>query len=554
MYNQLQFQPSKYKPINMGVYDYLYSCCTQNTEKIALCYYDKSITYATLLRKIDETANALLHFGVQKGDVVIVSLPSVPEAVYLFYAINKLGAIFCGMDCRVSAEEISEIIEQVKPKICFVSDFHLKEFRNVSSTQIVCLSFARSISVIAGTFSFFADLFWGRTFLIHKKENFFTYNKFISYKNSAVQESAVTIKGEDICAYFYTSGTTYGRKCVILTNDNINSAVLQYSFSQEEFKKMGRFCSIMPLFTCYGISLGTHFPLTLGMQIRMIPLFSSRLMKQILLKEKPSYLITVPSHWEHFLHDKFSDIDLSFLKGAIVGGDKLDLESEQRLNDIFRNCNSTAKVMRGYGLTEASTAVTAQPSDTPPGSVGKEMCWSTIRIFEPGTSHELPAGEKGEICVCGPNICQGYLDDVSATNMLLRQHEDGTTWLHSGDIGYLDENGFLFFCERIKRIYVRYDGTKVSPYAIEQMIMKCPAVSRCLVISIHDKKHAHGKCAKALIVLKKGYTESSASSLLEKHIHTTIPQFMRPVETVFVDKLPVTKSGKLDYFMKEISS
>ena len=537
-----------YKPIGMGVYDFLRSNCEHYAERPALNYYDKSISYAVLLSKIDETARALIEMGVKKGDVVIVSLPAIPEAVYLFYAINKIGAIFCGMDCRITESEIRDIIDHVKPKVCFVSDFHLKEFANIDSTQIVCVSFFNAVSFLASLATFFADLLLGRKSLIAKKENMITYPKFIAKAKNMQGLPDVGVKASDICAYFYTSGTTHGRKCVVLNNENINSAVMQYSFSQPDFKGKGRFCSIMPLFTCYGISLGTHLPLILGMQIRLVPLFFGKNMKGLLVKEQPSYIITVPAHWDHFITDNFKNTDLSFLKGAIIGGDKLDANSEDTLNEIFKNCNSKAKVMRGYGLTEASTAVTMQPYNTPKGSVGTNMCWSEIKIFEPDTFNPLPAGEHGEICVSGPNICQGYLKDKKATDALLKVHPDGKLWLHSGDIGYLDENGFLYFCERIKRIYVRFDGTKISPYAIECLLQKCPIVSRALVVAVDDKKHFHGKCAKAYIVLKKGIDAEDAMPILKKYGHSAISDYMRPEEYVFVDRLPTTKNGKLDYF------
>lgn len=537
-----------YEPIGMGVYDFMRTNCEKYADRPALNYYDKSISYSELLLNIDKTANALIEMGVKKGDVVVVSLPAIPKAVYLFYAINKIGAIFCGMDCRITESEIRDIIDHVKPKICFVSDFHLHEFANIDSTQVVCVSFFSSISYIAAFTTFFADLLFGRKHLIAKKENMMSYSKFISKATSEQKYELEKVKANDISAYFYTSGTTHGRKCVVLTNENLNSAVMQYSFSQPDFKGKGRFCSIMPLFTCYGISLGTHLPLILGMQIRLVPLFFGKNMKDLLVKEQPSYIITVPAHWDHFITDKFKNTDLSFLKGAIVGGDKLDATSEDKLNEIFKNCNSNAKVMRGYGLTEASTAVTMQPYNTPKGSVGTNMCWSEIKIFEPDTFNPLPAGEHGEICISGPNICQGYLKDKKATDALLKVHPDGKLWLHSGDIGYLDQGGFLYFCERIKRMYVRFDGTKISPYAIETLLQKCPIVSRALVVAVDDKKHFHGKCAKAYIVLKKGIDPEDAMPILKKYSHSEISHYMRPEEYVFVNQLPTTKNGKLDYF------
>lgn len=457
------------------------------------------------------------------------------------------------MDCRSNKDEIKETIEQVNPKVCFVSDFHLKQFVDIDDIPIVCVSFMKTIGFVEAFASVFVGIFTGRTFLIAGKDNFISYKKFISSgKNISVSEAS--FEADEVCAYFYTSGTTYGRKCVVLTNENINSSVLQYAYSQPDIDDTDRFCTIMPLFTCYGITLGTHLPLILGKQVRMIPLFTGKNMKKLLLAEKPGYITAVPAHWEHFIKDDFTGVDLSFFKGAIIGGDKLSVVVEDKINSILHNCGSTGRVMREYGLTEAGTAVTSQPHNTPVGSVGTNMCWSTIGIFEPDSDIPVENGEHGEICVCGPNICRGYLDDSEATNKLLKRHSDGKIWMHSGDIGYLDENKFLYFCERFKRIIIRYDGTKLSPFAIEQQLYRCPAVAHCMVYGVDDKNHEHGQCPAALVVFNEEYTHGEAKRMFENYVNSRMSYHMRPVKMSYVNALPVTKNGKFDYFCAKHST
>lgn len=537
----------EYTSVGETIYSMFAHSCALNANKPALSYFDKKMTFGELSENIDRAAAALTGLGVSKGDAVIVSLPSIPEAVALFYAVNKIGAIFCGMDCRSTSAEISEIFAQIKPKVCVVADFHLKSFDHIDDVSIVCVSFIKTISVLAAFASVFVEVFTGRARLMQKKANFMTYKKFAA-KGADVAVPNVAVDAKDVCAYFYTSGTTYGRKCAVLTNENINASVLQYSYSQRGIKDTERFCTIMPLFTCYGITLGTHLPLILGKQVRMIPLFTGKNMKKLLLAEKPGYITTVPAHWDHFIKDDFKNVDLSFFKGAIIGGDKLSANGETKINHILSRCGSEGKVIRGYGLTEASTAVTANPPETPVGSVGTQMCWSAIGIFEPGTDTPVPAGETGEICICGPNVCQGYLDDEEATSRLLKRHCDGKVWLHSGDVGYFDEDGFLFFCERIKRIFVRFDGTKVSPYYIEQQLMKCPVVDQCLVYAVDDGEHQYGKCPGVMVVFQKEYTPDEAKKTFETFVRTAVAPHLCPVEIKVVDALPVTRGGKFDYF------
>lgn len=541
---------AEYTPVGESIYSLFARSCDINKDKPALSYYGKEITFKALSNRINRVASALVAMGISKGDRVIVSLPSIPEAVELFYAVNKIGAIFCGMDCRSTSAEISEIIEQVNPKVCFVADFHLKSFVHIHNIPIVCVSFIKTISVLAAFASVFVEFFTGRAQLIARRPNFMTYGKFVS-KNLAENMQDVKVDADEVCAYFYTSGTTYGRKCAVLTNENLNSLVVQYTHSQPGLDQTERFCTIMPLFTCYGITLGMHLPLTLGKQVRLNPLFDGKNMKKLLLAEKPGYITTVPAHWDHFMKDNFAGVDLSFFKGAIIGGDKLCVNDEEKINAILASCNSTARVMCGYGLTEASTAVTVIPPDTPIGSVGVGLCWSPVAIFEPGTDIPVPNGEKGEICVCGPNVCKGYLDDAETTARLLKKHSDGKVWLHSGDIGYFDKDNFLYFCERIKRIFVRFDGTKVSPYGIEQQLIKCPVVEYCLVYAIDDKEHQYGKCPAVMVVFKEGYDRVQAQNIFEEFIQTDIAPHLRPVEIQVVDALPVTRGGKFDYFYAE---
>ena len=176
------------------------------------------------------------------------------------------------------------------------------------------------------------------------------------------------------------------------------------------------------------------------------------------------------------------------------------------------------------------------------------MIHTLIGIFDRDTWEPLPRGEKGEICIYGPTCCNGYYKDEEMTEMLLKKHDDGRVWIHTGDVGYIDEDGYLFFCERLKRMYVRFDGTKISPYSIEQILEKCPPIARLMVTAIKDKDHSHGMCARALIVLREGVNEKEARAEIDKYIHENLGQHMIPKEIMFVEKLPYTKMGKLDYF------
>lgn len=540
---------SSYRPIGMSAYGFLKSRCLQCGERTALSFYGKEISFSQLFERVENTAQALRKLGVGENDVVTVSLPAIPEAVYLFYAINKLAAVYCALDCRSTAQEIEKTVKQLKPKACFVPCFQLKQFRCVSKAPVISVDMTASVGGFTRFTAAFADFFTGRTFLKLRHSNIMGFSQF--QKNYADEESLDAAKtgAHDLCGYFYTSGTTYGRKCVVLTNENFNSAVSQHIMGYADAKAGERMLNVMPLFTCYGLCLGLHLPLCLGMEVRLIPLFRGRDMGRLLTKAKPSYIITVPSHWDGLLKDRSFTGDISSLRGVLIGGDKGGKDFHKLLRERLDAGGSKARIMHGYGLTETASTATVSAWDSPAESVGKAACWTKIEIFDPETGQELPLGERGEICICGPSVCKGYLNDPLNTDLLLRKHDDGEIWLHSGDIGYLNEKGELFFCERIKRMYVRWDGTKVSPYAIEQALLSCPVVEECLVYPVEDRKHFHGCCAKALVVLT---TEKyRAREYLEKFIQGNLGEHMRPETVEVVKRLPLTKLGKVDYFSQQ---
>ncbi len=537
------------KIIQKSVYAYLKMAYEKFPEYTALKYYGIKTTYSALMQKIDEAERALRAFGLKKGDVAVVALPAIPEAVHLFYAINKIGAIFCGLDCRSKEDEIFETVRAAEPKVFFVSDFQLQAFRNIKYTKVIYVRATNSIGGFTRFTGFFADLFRGRLYMRAKKKNIVCYQNFLKATEERKSE-AEEVNGDDICAYFYTSGTTYGRKCVVLTNSNINAAVYQHGNGPNEIKAGERMLNIMPLFTCYGITLGTHLPLCFGVEVCLVPLFRKNRLKQILLKNKPNFVITVPSHWDAFSKQRSVNYDLGFLKTVVVGGDKLNPHFEEKVNEIFKKSGSSAWLINGYGLTETASTALVPDGCTPKGSMGKMLAKTEVGIFEEQSDRALPHGEVGEICICGPSVCKGYLGDKETTERLLKLHSDGRIWLHSGDRGYMDSNGYFYFCERIKRMFVRFDGTKVSPYSIEQAILNCPYAESCLVVAVEDDRYSHGKCAIAFIVVNNRGEKVNGEAIIRRFIYENLPEHMIPKEIHFVSDLPITPNGKLDYFMK----
>ncbi len=537
----------EYTPSGLSVYEYMANNAADFGDLPALSFYGIQSSYSQMFEKVEEAERALRGMGIGNGDIVAVSLPGMPEAVHLIYAINKIGAIYCAFDCRSQEPEILETLEKFDPKLCIIPTFQIDAFKNVRDHTVVYIEPTHTIGGPTKIYAAIADIWTRRIFIRHKNKNLISYDEFLKHESKG--ENLPPEKNDtNTFGYFYTSGTTYGRKSIILTNENVNSAAYQYAITENYVQKGEAMLDIMPMFTCYGVTIAMHLPLSLGVHVKLIPLINTKKLKETIMKEKPNFLITVPAHWEYFVKKDFEGCDLSYLRTVIVGGDKIDPEYEDKITEIFHKCGSSAWIRCGYGLSETTSVGVLPSAGTPKGSVGKPMVHTLIGIFDRDTWEPLPRGTAGEICIYGPTVCNGYYKDVEMTEMLLKKHDDGRVWAHTGDVGYIDEDGYLFFCERLKRMYVRFDGTKISPYSIEQILSDCPPIARCMVTAIKDKEHSHGMCARALIVLREGVDKRAARVEIDKFIGENLGQHMVPKEIMFVEKLPYTKMGKLDYF------
>ena len=536
----------EYIPKNLSVYEYLVEECRQYDNLDALGFYGKTFSYNQMFEEINKIAAALKANGIKKDDVIAASLPGCPEGIFLIYAINKIGAIYCAFDCRSKKAEIEETLNTFKPKLCFVPSFQIKEFQEVYEYPIVCINITHSLNNFVNYAFCLADFIKGRTLMRAKHKNIITYDDFIKKAHS--ETVPIEKSSGNIFGYFYTSGTTYGRKSIILTNENINAATYQQRIGNPRIKKGDVTLNIMPLFTCYSVVLAVNVPLVSGVQVEIVPLLNPKKLKKVIIRKKPNFLVTVPAHWEHFVTENFEGCDLSFVKAVAIGGDVMNIRTKTRLNEIFKACGNSNTLVIGYGLSETTSTATTGMNNAPENSVGYPFINTLIKIFDPDTQEQLEPYKAGEICICGPTVCVGYYNDAETTKRLLKKHDDGKVWLHSGDRGYMDGDGAIYFCERFKRMYVRFDGTKVSPYAIEQTIYRCPEVEGCIIVCIDDPKHLHGKCGKALIVLKKSSNQKRAKNMVKKFINSELDEHLVPEEIVFVNSLPYTKNGKIDFF------
>ncbi len=542
----------------MTIYDYIYSANKDHLDMVALEYFGRKITYGELFDNIEKTAKALKNYGIKKDDIVSISMPTTPEAVYLFYALAKLGAVSNMIDPRISEQGIKDYINEVNSTLLFVIDVAYGKIKKIvkdtNLDKVVTISPADSLP-LALNLGYKAKQFFKSNTLNLKNEECIKWGDFIKtgkeYKGKTTEE----YKKDTPVTIVHTGGTTGTPKGVLLSNDNLNALAYQFKVSGMDLQRGHRFLDIMPPFIAYGVGNGLHMPLVVGMETILIPAFDPKKFDELILKQRPNHMAGVPTHWENVINSKkMVNKDLSFILTPGIGGDSMNLNLEEKTNEFLKSHKSPAMSAKGYGLTEVSSAVCACIGEQNKlGSVGIPFINNIISVFEPGTDNELGYNERGEICISSPTIMLGYYENEAETSKILKKHSDGRMWIHTEDLGYVDEDGMVFIDGRIKRLIIRHDGFKVYPFLIEEVISSHYAVEQCKVVGIPDLDYSQGSVPKAHIILKEGYEDSAdlIQSEIKQLCLQKLPEYAQPREYKFRNAFPFTSIGKVDFMALE---
>lgn len=536
------------------IHGYIFSKNVKEMDRIAIKYFGNKLTYKELFHKIEECAKALTVMGVKKGDIVTVCMPTTPEMVYMFYALSKIGAISNMIDPRKSAKEIEEYANEVNSKIFLGIDIVGEKLRNLKKNTTV-----ENIIIATPYESFKSPLkqiLKLKDKLSSKTKRFIDTNECISWDNfMKLGENKILVKKVEYekdmpVTIVHTGGTTGKAKGVILSNDNINCGAFQCEISGLNFKDRGTWLDIMPPFIVYGVGNGLHLPLSMGMKVILMPKFEPTKFDEILLKHKPNYMAGVPSHYGYLLTSKkMEGVDLSFIKTPIVGGDKMDTNLEIEVNKFLKEHNCGTKIIKGYGMSEVDAAVSVciNGEINKLKSVGIPLSHTNIGIFDPETNKELSYNDQGEVRISGPNVMIGYYDNPEDEAKVLHTDENGVRWIHSGDLGYFDEDGLLYVKGRYKEMIIRPDGFKVYPSSIEEVILSHKDVSECKVVGCRDYTESQGELPKAFIILKD--TNKDEQIILEEIkaiCERELAEYSLPFDYEIRDKFPTTLIGKIN--------
>ncbi len=549
----LKFYDQKYIDQTMPACTAFELVCRQNKNRLgetALEYYGRKFTYADFIVNVKKTAAALRAAGLKKGDIATVVSVMTPEIIFAFYAADMIGATLNLVDPRYSVEGIREYIEEV--------DSHLLICLNVvyeRCHQAAKRTHVEHVVVLSPADSLPLPLALGYKIKNLDKNKY--HSNVIHWKQflAAGKDESIAAEPYDpehACVVVHTGGTTGSPKGVMLTDRNFNALAQQFAAWHALFRKGQTLMNVMPPFIAYGYACGVHMTLALGLKVVIIPNLDPAKLGSLLLKHKPEHMFGVPSHYQQMAADpKLKNKDLSFIRNYAAGGDAISIGAEKTVNDFLAAHNVEYPLAKGYGMTEVSSAATiAAGTITKPGSVGIPMVNTLVSVFEPGTTKELPIGERGELCICSPSMMKGYYGKPAETAALLRHHSDGRVWAHTGDVGYMDEDVFVFLDSRIKRLIIRHDGFKVFPSMIENVVSQHPAVHQCSVVGCADKDHVQGRLPFVYLVLDPAVPAAKRKQIIKELRQLCIeelPEYVQPVGYKIIPEMPLTLAAKFDY-------
>lgn len=517
-------------------------------EDIAIEYYGRTYTYRTFYEMIRDTAKSLKQQEVKEGDTIAICMPNTPQAILMFYAANMVGAIVSLIHPLSAEKEIQNYINGSGATFLLTLDLVYDKVHNIVDNtcvkKIVVASAGDSLKTIKKFLFKFKNR--GNVPKIELSDDIMTWNEFLNYGYDYQGEIACLKGADDPAVILYSGGTSGDPKGILLTNMNFNALALSCHKMIEQSGEGESILAILPIFHGFGLGVCIHTTLCCGMRVVLIPNFVPKDFGKLLHKHKISIVCGVPSLFESLTKTSMGKNDLSKLKCAISGGDFMSKDLKEKVDKYFKEHGSTAEIRVGYDLTEASAAICATPTgEYRENSIGIPFNDTYTKIVRVGTHDRVPYGEDGEICISGPTVMMGYLNNLEETIQTLQLHSDGRTWLHTGDVGSMDEDGFIYFKQRVKRIIIS-NGYNLYPSYIETIINSHPDVFTSTVIGIpHPKKV---QVAKAYIVLKDGVKPSKeVEKSIRQHCEKNLAKYSLPAVYEFRDSLPKTLVGKVAY-------
>ena len=522
-------------------------------DHVALLFMGKKTTYKDLVTQIEVCAKALKMIGIREGDKVTLCLPNCPQAVIMFYAVNMVGAI-ANMIHPLSAEnEIAFYLNESKSVAAITLDQFYEKFAAIRhKVDLSHLIIADIQDALSPLMKVGYTLTSGRKIpKLPKDAPVIRWNDFLKQGSEVTCDCLVRRKAKDPAVILYSGGTTGVTKGILLSNLNFNALAAQIIATNPVFQPGDSMLAVMPMFHGFGLGVSIHSMLAGGGLCILVPRFTPESYAKLIIKHRCNFIAGVPTLYEALLRQPImKEADLSCLKGVFSGGDSLSVELKKRFDAFLSDHHANVKVREGYGTTECVTASCLTPLHlAKEGSIGQPFPDTYYKIVRHGTQEEVPYGEYGEICLAGPTVMMVYVGHPEETAKTLQVHSDGLTWVHTGDLGSMDDEGFVYFKQRIKRMIVT-SGYNVYPSQLENILDAHELVQMSCIIGVPDPIKVQK--VKAFVMLKPGVapTEDNKASILN-YCRKNMAKYALPYEIEFRDQLPKTLVGKVAYRVLE---
>lgn len=535
------------------LYEAVEKTAREYPDYIALTFMGRNITYRKMMEEIHRCARSFKMCGVRKGDRVTIAMPNCPQAIYAFYALSCVGAI-SNMVHPLSAEkELEFYLNNSGSRIALTLDQFYGKFaailENTKVENLIIASIADELPLPVRAGYMLTE---GRKIeKIPKDAPILTWNDFLRIGRKCVWKYKVHTEPNDTAVILYSGGTTGTTKGIELTNYNFNASGAEIVGVNQMFRPGDRMLAAMPIFHGFGLSVCIHSMMIHGGRSILVPRFTAASYAKLIVKYQCNFIAGVPTLYEALtrLHE-MRNADLSCLKGVFSGGDTLSIGLKNRFDEFLAEHKATIQVREGYGATETVGACClTPPAEHREGSIGIPFPDTYFKIVNPETGIEQPYGEEGEILIAGPTVMKGYYNDPVETEKVLKYHKDGMLWLYTGDLGVMDEDGFVYFRGRSKRMIVS-SGYNIYPAQMESVLDSNKMIRQSCVIGVPDDYRMHK--VKAFVVLEEGYEANEETWMkLMAYCKKNFAKYAMPYDIEFREELPKTLIGKIAYRVLE---
>jgi len=520
--------------------------------------------YSVFLTSIDKTAAAFTYMGVKRGDVMTICLPNCPQALFAFYALNRIGAVASMIHPLSVGEEIRTFLDISESKWMLTLDaFRLRVEPALQDSTVIKTVYCRIQEHMPPLIRAGFVITKGRKIKkVPRRAGVVIWDDLMKSAGSAasgsgtsVRPAAVKRNPKQMSVILYSGGTTGTPKGIMLSDWNFNALTQALNWQIPGGVAPGdKVLTILPLFHGFGLGVTANFFLTRGGCCILVPKFSADEVVKVLLKKKPQFMAGVPTLFEALsVHPKIRKVDFSHLKGCFGGGDKIPETVKKRFDEVLSAGGASVELIEGYGLTETVTACTVLPTgEYRSESIGIPLPGILAKVVKPETEEEAPNGEEGELCITGPTNMIGYINQPEETSAVIRRHADGREWVHTGDLCFIDTDGFIYFRMRLKRM-VKVSGIAVYPPRVEEVLRGHEAVRDVCVVGVPDPYKMN--VLRAYVVLSEAAEKDRLSGRPEEKIAAEILQWASdklnrwslPKDIIFRPELPLTRVGKVAY-------